>query len=222
MKVKVDRLISIMFAVMLFFLILSFSISLPILCRGIYYAHIEPLSLTDSGYTEAEIKTAFGEVMDYLTFKKDEFSCGEMLYSESGKQHFSDCRALFGINFAVLAISGISVAAMLILKLKKGFSLRLSGHTAAFYSAVAVILIPAVLGIFALIDFDMAFELFHLILFPDKTNWEFYPSKDEIINVLPPEFFMNCGAIIALAILTASAIIITCDLIKRKKKNENI
>ena len=222
MKGYVDKAISLLFAVMLFFLILSFAISLPILCRGIYYAHIEPLSLTDSGYTEAEIKTAFGEVMDYLTFKKDEFSCGEMLYSESGKQHFSDCRTLFGINFAILIISGISVAAMLILRIKNKLTLYFTRHSAAFYSAISAVLIPAILGILALIDFDMAFELFHLILFPNKTNWEFYPSRDEIINVLPPEFFMNCGAIIALAILTASAIIITCDLTKRKTKDENI
>ena len=67
----------------------------------------------------------------------------------------------------------------------------------------------------------MAFELFHLILFPNKTNWEFYPSRDEIINVLPPEFFMNCGAVIGIVILTASVIIIICDLIKRKKENED-
>ncbi len=221
MKHRVDSFVAAIFTVSLFFLILSLAVSLPILCRNIYFAHIKPLSLTDSGYSEAEIKAAFNEVMDFLTFRKAEFSCGEMLYSESGKQHFIDCRTLFGIDFAVLAVSSISVAAILILKIKNKISLRFSHHSAAYYSAVAAIAVPAFLGALALIDFDIAFRLFHLLLFPNKTNWEFYPREDEIINILPPEFFMNCGAIIGVAILTISATIIAIDLIKRKRKNES-
>lgn len=220
MKRIVDKSASVLFAALIFLLILSFSISVPILVRPIYYAHISPLSLTESGYSEAEIKTAYNEVLDYLTFLREDFSCGGMLFSANGQQHFAECKILFGINFAALAVSASGVLTMLVFWKKKKLSLSFSRHSAAYYGAIAAVLLPAVFGTLAAIDFDKAFEFFHLILFPSNKLWEFYPSKDEIINVLPSEFFMNCGTIIAILVFALSAAIITADLLKRGRKNE--
>lgn len=214
----IGRILSIIFAVALCLFIITFSISLPIYFRPFYYMHIDALSLTDSGFTAEEIKTAYNEVLDFLTLPSREFSCGILGYTESGAAHFADCKVLFNLNAAVLVLSGIVLIALAILRKKnRTLPYRLLNRSAAFYSGIFALFIPTIIGCVAAIDFDLAFTIFHLVFFPGKTNWEFYPSKDEIINVLPEKFFMNCAILIGISIFTLSLICI----IKGFKRNQN-
>jgi integral membrane protein (TIGR01906 family) len=61
-----------------------------------------------------------------------------------------------------------------------------------------------VIGGLAAINFDVAFTVFHKIFFPGKSNWLFDWNKDQIIRILPQDFFMNC------AILILASIIVLC------------
>lgn len=63
-----SKIISILFAIALGLLIITFSIGLPIYLRFFYYLHIPALNLEQtSGYTYAQIKTAYDQVLNYLT-----------------------------------------------------------------------------------------------------------------------------------------------------------
>ena len=89
---------------------------------------------------------------------------------------------------------------------KKGvFSFtRAGGLGVSFWSGISALFAFALVGGLAALDFDRAFVIFHSIFFPGKDNWMFNPRTDQIIQVMPEEFFMNC------AILIVSSIIVLC------------
>ena len=74
-----NKIAAIVFAIALFFLILTLSIGLPIYIRPFFYAHIAPLDLeAESGFTRAEIIEAYNDVLDYLTLPGKPFCSGVM------------------------------------------------------------------------------------------------------------------------------------------------
>ncbi len=204
-KIK-NNAFSALLVIALTVLILSFSIGLPIYCRPFYYAHIDALDLPQqSGYTKEQIITAYNEVLDYLTLPNKEFSAGCMKYSQSGADHFADCKALFDLNISCFIVSAAVLILLLVLKRKlKIDTFRLGRFHALQVSAALTILVPTVVGGLAAIDFDKAFVAFHSVFFPCKTNWIFDYDVDEIINVLPVEFFMNCAILIGIAMVVLS------------------
>lgn len=201
-----NKLISVLFMISVLILIFSFSIGLPIYCRPFYYAHIDALDLPQqSGYTKEQIITAYDKVLDYLTLPNKEFSAGCMKYSQSGADHFDDCKALFDLNISCFIVSAVILILLIVLKRKlKIDTFRLGRFHALQVSATSTILVPMVVGGLAAIDFDKAFILFHKVLFHGKIDWFFDPLTDEIINVLPVEFFMNCAILIGIAMVVLS------------------
>ncbi len=215
-----DVFASILFSFLLFLFILSFSIGLPIYCRPFYYLHIDPMELeASSGFTEPQIKEAYNEMLDYLTLPDQEFGTGELKYSEDGAAHFADCKVLFDLNAGVLLGSGLCLAVLLILKkLKKVGEFRIGRFSSGFYSGIAAIVVPLVIGSLAVIDFDKAFVVFHSIFFPGKENWILNWRTDEIILVLPEEFFRNCAILIGASIVIFSGTLVAIGAVKRYKK----
>lgn len=220
-----NKWISVLFAVALFFFILSFSIGLPIYCRPFYYAQIDALKLEQaSDYTREEIVEAYNEELDYLTLPNHEFGTGVMKYSEQGAAHFADCKILFDLNSTVLVLSTIALIVVLLLKKAgKVGALRLGKRSAGFWSALGAIVLPLILGGLISLDFNRAFTIFHSIFFPGKSNWIFNPFTDEIIKILPPKFFMNCAILIGAGVIVLSAAIFTAEAvmaIKAKKQKQ--
>ena len=216
-----QKLISLLFSIAALLLIITISIGLPIYFRPFYYAHISAMNLEyESGYSKAEIIDAYNEVLDYLTLPGREFGAGVMAYSESGKDHFVDCKALFDLNATVLLISAATVITILILKKRKKLELcELGTYHPLFYSGLGAILIPSCLGLLIATDFSRAFTVFHKIFFPGKDNWTFDPWTDEIINVLPEEFFRNCAILIGVGIITLGSVAMIFAVVQRRKKH---
>ena len=215
----VKRLLSVLCGAAVFFAILTASIGLPIYIRPFYYAHIDALELPEkSGFTKEQIVEAYDQVLDYLTLPGKEFGTGELAYSEDGKAHFEDCKVLFDLNAAVLLASGAVLIVLFLLRRKFG-PYRLGRRSAAFYGALAAIILPIVLGTLAALDFDRAFVVFHSIFFPGKTNWLFDWRTDQIIRVLPQDFFMHCAMLIGSGVLGMSTAILIWDTVWIKKEN---
>ena len=218
-----NKLLSVLFGVAVFFLIITLSISLPIYCRFFYFLHIEPLGLAEySGHTVAEIKDAYNEVLNYLTLPFTTFGVGVFRYSNEGAAHFADCKKLFMLNASVLIVSAAVTTVLLVLKKKKRIEIcRAGGLSPAFYAAIAAIIIPLVIGGLAATDFDKAFVVFHKIFFPGKDNWIFSSSTDEIINVLPQKFFMNCAIFIGAGLIIFSAAVIITEIVLKQKRKKH-
>lgn len=196
------RLLSVLCMVSVFLFLLTASIGLPIYIRPFYYAHIDAYELAErSGFTEAQIRQAYDEVLDYLTLPGKEFGTGVMACSHEAEHHFADCRVLFDLNTVVLMGSGAVLVLLLLMRRKWG-PYRLGKRSAPFWAAVLALAAPMIIGALAAIDFDRAFVIFHSIFFPGKTNWIFDWQADQIIRVLPQEFFRNCAILIGGGLVT--------------------
>ena len=79
---------------------------------------------------------------------------------------------------------------------------------AGLLSGVIMIVGGAALGVIAAMDFDDFFVKFHHTFFPGKENWLFDPATDEIIKILPEEFFRNCAILIVSVIVLVSIVLI--------------
>ncbi len=218
-----NKILTILYICLVSVLILTFCIGVPIYFRPFYYAQIKPLQLESvSGYSYEQIKNAYDSVLNYLTLPFTEFSVGDFSYSESGKAHFVDCKFLFMLNFWGFVVSLIGTVLLKVLD-KKGVIklINFFNFKPYFYSSIVSLIIPLFLGTVAVIDFDVAFTLFHSILFPGKSNWVFYSYLDPVILILPERFFMNCGILIATLLIIICAVLITINIIKKRKLKDS-
>ncbi len=200
--------------------IISFSIAFVILFRPYYYLNIKLLDLEkETGYTYEEIQEAYDDVMDYLVFG-EEFKTGSLSYTESGKDHFADCRKLFTFDFICVFVSFAYVLTIFILQKKKIINLEFQKLSPGIYSIISTGAVFFVLLVWGIIDFDSLFTVFHLVCFPGKDNWIF-SQADEIINILPTELWINFCILIVL-IITLFIVLIILYEIKMRKKRKNI
>jgi len=190
-------------AVLIALVVLSGAIALPVLFRPFYWWHIEPLGIPEMmDLSVTQIKEIYGDLLDYCIGLSDTFSVGCLPFSEEGAAHFADVRNLFILDLAVFAVAGTALAVLCVKDRKK--NVRFAGHTPGFWGAVGLGTGIAILSVFAVIDFDKAFTVFHKICFPGKDNWAFQSYYDPVILMLPEEFFRNC------AILIFAVILISC------------
>ena len=196
---------------------LTFAIGLPIYCRFLYYIQIKAQGFEDAtGLSYDIIKRAYDEVLNFCTLPwVNNFSAGELKFSASGASHFADCKALFNLNLCVFISSGTVLLTLIIArKFKKIEILSFGRHRAYFWSGIiAVVLLLLIIAIISIAGFDRSFEIFHKIFFRGKENWLFNPREDEIIRVMPEQFFKNCAIIIAVGLVTFASLLIFADLI---------
>ena len=202
-------------------LIITVSIGLPIYVRPFYYYQVDALNIEEySGADRETIIEAYDELMDYLTIPGNEFKTGDFKYSESGKAHFVDCKVLFDLNLYALITAVLGLAILFILNISGCFKLcRPFGKHVMFSSGLFTLGGFAVIGGLAATDFDRAFTIFHQLFFPGKSNWLFSWYEDEIIRILPQDFFMNCAILILVSIITLCILAIILGGVSKKKIN---
>jgi len=212
MNNRVNKTLNIVLAVVLAVFILTFSVAMPILLRSFYYVQIEPLGILDMGYTKEECKKAYDEMLDFCIGKSDEFGTGTLKWSDEGESHFADCRKLFILDFWLLGMAFILIVLFVILSRCGKFRIERLGKKGPFFWAGSGLLAAiAIIGGLVALDLDRAFEIFHKLFFPGKDNWLFDPLEDEIINILPEEYFRNCAIAIAALVLI---LCVVCIFIK--------
>ena len=223
----IDRIMTIVFIIVSVLFILSCSIFTPLMNRPFYYSQIDKLNIvetlntyTHEDYTKDDVIEAFDDVMDFI-WKGTEFKTGKLKYSESGKSHFEDCVGLFWLDFIVLIVSSVILVALLILHFIKIIRIKnIKGFSPLFLSGIITVGLVVALGVFGLINFDLLFECFHKVFFPGKDNWVFDYRYDEVILILPEEFFMNCAIMIGSTLFILSFLSIGYGIIKKIRKGK--
>ena len=214
-----NRIIPILYSIASFILIVTCALAVPIYCRPFYFWHIEALNLEKSGYSAAQIKEAYNEILDYLTLPGGTFHAGDFPFTESGAAHFADCKVLFTINALLLILSAVFILAVLVLKKQHRIqTLYIGPFHAAFYAAVLCIGLIVLVAVLASMDFYAAFVTFHSIFFPGKENWILNYRTDPIINVMPQDFFMHCAILIGACIVIISLVIIIWQVVQYRKR----
>ena len=218
---KESKSFTALLAIALALALLTGAIAVPILCRPFYYAHIGPLGLEEAaGLTEEEIRTAFDEMLDYCQ-GGEEFSTGVLKWSDSGKSHFTDVRFLFLLDLQVLVCALALVTACLLLMRRGRHQPALPlGRGPAFWAGAGLGAVLLAVAALAALDFDRAFVVFHWIFFPGKDNWRFDPAADQIIQILPQEFFQNCALLILAVLAVGCAGLIVFDLTRKKGRGK--
>ena len=208
------KLLSVLLAIAIALTLLTGAIAAPILCRSFYYAHIGPLELEErTGLTREEIRTAYDEMLDYC-LGGEKFSTGVLKWSQSGKDHFTDVRVLFLLDLRVFAAGAAAIVLLLIAgRLRRRSPARLLGRGPCFWAGAGLGGAFLIVGGLAALDFDRAFTVFHTIFFPGKTNWLFDPDSDQIINILPETFFMDCAILILAVLVVGCAALILADFL---------
>lgn len=217
---KQSKLLTVALAIVTALFILTASIALPILCRPFYYMHIGPLGLEEyTGLSRDLIVQAYDEMMDFCTGLTDEFSTGVLAWSQSGRDHFVDVRGLFLLDLWAAGITGTALLAWALIRRRvrlRPYRFRKRGP--GFWGCMGLAGAFLTIGGLAALDFDRAFVLFHALFFPGKDNWLFDWKVDQIILILPQEFFRNCAIFILALIVIACAALILRDL--RREKEE--
>lgn len=196
---KDSKLLSILSTLFTAVFLLTGAIAVPIFWRGFYYWQMDSLRLSyRSGFSPEVIREAFDQVMDYLV-KDAPFGTGRLKWSAEGMAHFADCKALFQLDFRILAVCAAVLLVLLALRISGKVRLyRFLGKGSCFW---AVVLLAVILGaglVWALIDFESLFTAFHILFFPGKTNWVFDWRLDQIILILPEDFWARAAILIGI------------------------
>ena len=112
-------------------------------------------------------------------------------YSENTVSHLDDCYSLAARAFPLLIIAAAVALVGLVFtgvtgrKRSVGITLMAAG--------IAVLVAFVALGVWAVVDFDGFFRMFHQLFF-SQGNWEF-PYDSLLICALPTEFWMGMGVV---------------------------
>ena len=214
---KINILATVLLVISVITLSITFSIGLPIYAREFYYIQITSLEIEDiTGYDRETIIEGYDEVLDYLTRPGGSFSAGVFKFSESGAEHFKDCKSLFTLNAVIFVVSAVILCALLFLK--RFWCVEFIsplGFVPVFWSGAITLGVFSVLGILVSLDFDTAFVIFHSIFFPGKDNWLFNPYYDEIILAMPQDFFMHCAILIGASVVFLSLLFVAFGVLTK-------
>lgn len=182
--------------------------------------------------TDEDIVNATNHIIDYLYSEKVESMQFQVdtdegkvdFFSEQAIVHMADVKVLFigGIKLCYICIVIFVLCLVyLILTRKHSFNILLNVYLRTLIVfGIATILI----GLFAMIDFDTAFEVFHKIIFPDSSKVKLalsFSYTDTLTNVLTAEFFMHIGFAIGAIFIILIGLSIFLDLFLKKRLIKN-
>lgn len=195
---KGSKLLSILSTLLTAAFLLTGAIAVPILWRGFYYWQMDSLRLSyRSGFSPEVIREAFDQVMDFLV-KGAPFGTGQLRWSQEGQAHFADCKALFQLDFLILAVCAVALLVLALLRATRKVRLyRFLDKGSCFWALMLLAVALGAILVWGLIDFESLFTAFHTLFFPGKSNWVFDYRVDEIILILPEAFWLRAAALVA-------------------------
>lgn len=221
---KPSKFFSVFTSLVLALFLITGAVAVPILWRGFYYGQIDALSLpARTGFSPAVIREAFDQVMDFLV-KGAPFGTGALKWSQEGHAHFADCRTLFYLDFLILGLSALLLLVIALSVRRKALRLhRFAGRGPCFWAFAVMTAAVLILGLWGLVDFESLFTAFHTLFFPGKTNWVFDYRYDQIILILPEEFWARAAALVAgLAFGTGALLTVLEEILHRVGKPKSV
>lgn len=147
-----------------------------------------------TGYTPDQVHAVTGSILADLFVGPPEFAAavsGQPILDAAERSHMVDVRTVllgFGI---VLAIAMTVLVALLATRRRQAWVWR-----AIARGSGALVLVGIVVGVSVLFFFDAAFQLFHLIFFP-QGNFSFDPRTERLTQLFPDQFWTETSIGIA-------------------------
>ena len=206
------KILNVIFSICFSIFIITTAINCTVSFKQLYYYDIDKLNIPKlSNLSKEEIKLNYDYLIEYnLSKNVDEFEMPTIKSSNQGKIHFEEVRYIFqNVNkiskiCLIISLIGIIIAI-------KNKDIKILNYTSK-----ALIIIPLVLAIPMIINFEDTFVIFHKLMFSND-YWIFDPRLDPVINILPEEFFFHAGIMILGIVLLASIILyMTYKFISKK------
>lgn len=196
----------------IFFLCLGIFIAVQF--RPLYYYDIDSLNIIEnSGYTRNIILENYNALIDYCSpFYQGSLQFPSLSITDAATLHFQRVKIIFDTSFYIGTITFFILIIILRYKHKK--------DDFSFYktASLTMLFLPVLTAIGCLINWDALFVKFHELFFHGD-YWLFDWNKDQIIRILPDEFFLHCAILIIFVILLGSALFFTLGIYFKKKKN---
>ncbi|UWD48332.1 TIGR01906 family membrane protein [Clostridioides difficile] len=207
------KFLNIIFSVCISLVIIVSVINFTVGFKQLYYFDIDYLNISElSGLSKDNIKLNYDYLIDYnLSKDVSEFKLPTLKSSPEGKIHFEEVRNIFqNINKISQLLMIISLVGIILSIKNKNIKLLKT-------TSMTLIIMPVVLALPILLNFEKSFIIFHKLLFRND-YWIFNPDLDPVINMLPEEFFFHAGMMILALILAASILIfVMYKLFQRRK-----
>ena len=196
------KILNVIFSICFSIFIITTAINFTVSFKQLYYYDIYKLNIPKlSNLSKEEIKLNYDYLIEYnLSKNVDEFEMPTIKSSNQGKIHFEEVRDIFQ------NVNKISRICLIISLIGIIIGIKNKDIKILNYTSKALIIIPLVLAIPMIINFEDTFVIFHKLMFSND-YWIFDPSLDPVINILPEEFFFHAGIMILGIVLLVSIIL---------------
>lgn len=205
----------ILLGVLLFTFILSFSVVFVLNFRPLYYWNVKNLNLSEiTGISEDLILKNYNILIDYnsIFFQKDLIFIG-LPMSSGAAIHFLEVKNIFGFIQYFCIFSFLCSILLGLAKVKR------KQFQFLFVAFILSFLVPLIVGLIVIWNWDSFFLTFHKLLFSGNNFWIFDPTTDPIIDILPDTFFMQCAIFIIILIFVLGVLCLITYLLLRKYQN---
>lgn len=198
------KILNVIFSICFSIFIITTAINFTVSFKQLYYYDIDKLNIPKlSNLSKEEIKLNYDYLIEYnLSKNVDEFEMPTIKSSNQGKIHFEEVRYIFQ------NVNKISRICLIISLIGIIIGIKNKDIKILNYTSKALIIIPLVLAIPMIINFEDTFVIFHKLMFSND-YWIFDPRLDPVINILPEEFFFHAGIMILGIVLAVSIILYT-------------
>ncbi|MDX5683423.1 TIGR01906 family membrane protein [Clostridioides difficile] len=196
------KFLNVLFSICISIVIIVGVINFTVGFKQLYYFDSNYLNISElSGLSKADIKLNYDYLIDYnLNKNVSEFKLPTLKSSPQGKIHFEEVRNIFqNINKLAKLLLVVSLVGIILSVKNKNIKILKT-------TSITLIIMPLLLTVPILLNFDKSFIIFHKLLFRND-YWIFNPDLDPVINILPEEFFFHSGMMILILILLVSIVL---------------
>ena len=188
-------------AICMMIFIITFAITFTVFFTPLYYRAIYRLGIDiTSGIDVETIKENYRILIQYQSiFYRGSLHMPDFMMSASGRIHFEEVKRIFE------CIQIIMVASAILSALCISRQIRQKEYRFLRLTSIITVLLPLIIGMLAMVNFNQAFIIFHKIFFRND-YWIFDARTDPVIQILPQAFFMHSFIMIIILVIGICAL----------------
>lgn len=183
-------------AICMMIFIITFAVTFTVFFTPLYYRAIYRLGIDiTSGIDVETIKENYRILIQYQSiFYRGSLHMPDFMMSANGRIHFEEVKRIFECIQIIMVASGI-LSALYISQ-----QIRQKEYRFLRLTSIITVVLPLIVGMLAMVNFDQAFIIFHKIFFRND-YWIFDARTDPVIQILPQAFFMHSFIMIIILVI---------------------